>query len=343
VAIDADRQSGVVYQIDGRDRLGPVVDGIADPRRQYKAGLTLEGFLHAEFFRYGWNRPEHFVIDNSANRDAKTGGIRGVPMSKGGKKHGPKPLKSFVLHQLQPYQHETVFAFVSRVAQRFGLWIWCSGDGKKLIVGKPDFDQPPRYFLQRNDHGGLSGTNVLGGTVKYDMSDQPSVIIADAFGGGGEFGKSRHKCYCVNPYFGYDANGQLVEGIQELIDAYPGATAVRFDGIQTDSRRMTGPYRPLVLHDQSSQTQEQLEGYVRREMSLLLRKSLTANYTVEGHGQLDSSGNFTAWDVDTVVTVQDEVAGVNENMYVLGRTFEKSRSSGTHTKLELIRLNSIQF
>lgn len=339
VAIEADRSGGVQYTIEGRDRLGRAVDSGADPTTVFKKGATLAEVLRELFTPFGWVTDEHYEISNDANRDAKTGGIRGVPMTKGGKRKGPKPLKSFVLHQLKPHNHEGTFAFASRITQRFGLWIWCSADGEKLIVSRPDFEQPPRYELRRTRSG---TTNVLKGKVKYDASDQPSILIADGFSGGGEFGKGRIKAYCVNPYFGVDDDGYTLKEVTNLIEKYKDAVEVKLTAHPFKKRAVSDLMRPMFLHDSESKTQEQLNNFVRREMSLLLRKSLTANYTVEGHGQT-VDGNFTPWDVDTVVEVHDEVADLHERMYVLSRTFEKTRSGGTHTRLELVRLNSIQF
>lgn len=338
VSIEADRSGGIQYTVEGRDRLALAVDAIADPQLQFKKGATLAEVLRELFTPFGWVADDHFVIDNDANRNAKTGGIRGIPMTKGGKKKGPKPLKDFVLHQLKPHNHEGVFAFASRITQRFGLWIWCSADGDTLIVSKPDFDQEPTYQLRRT----LGDTNVLSGSVKFDMTDQPSVLIADGFSGGGEFGKSRIKSFCVNPYFGVDEDGFVLDDITQLLKKYPDAEQVTMTVQPYKRRRIGAPIRPMFLHDDESKTQEQLNNFVRREMSLLLRKSMTAHYTVEGHGQL-LNNIFIPWDLDTVVEVHDDVAGVHERMYVVGRTFEKSRQGGTHTRLELVRLNSIQF
>lgn len=338
VTISVSRNGGIEYTVEGRDRLGLVVDSVADPTKEYKPGTTLAEFLRDVFQPFGWNGDD-FEIDNDANRDAKTGGIRGVPTTKGGKKKGPRPLKSFVLHQLKPHNHEGLFGFASRVTQRFGLWIWASADGDKLIVGRPDFEQAPRYQLRRNRQG---TTNVLDGTVKFDMSDQPSIIVADGFSGGGEFGKGRMKAFCVNPYFGVDLDGTVLPDVSAVISRFPEAEQVTLTVQPYTRRTILVPPRPMFLHDDESKTPEQLANFLRREMSLLLRKSLVCHYTVEGHGQVNG-GAFTPWDVDTVVDVQDEVAGVSERMYVLSRTFTKSRQGGTHTKLELVRLNSIQF
>jgi len=56
---------------------------------------------------------------------------------------------------------------------------------------------------------------------------------------------------------------------------------------------------------------------------------------------LAQDGSFTPWAVDTMVDVQDDVGGVYEPLYVLSRTFHKSRSGGTKTDLELIRRYSL--
>lgn len=342
IDIGADRGRGTVYSIHGRDRLGAVVDSIADPRGQVATGTTLAEFLIELLAPFGWTEDD-FLISNDANRDAKTGGIRGVPMTKGGKKKGPKVLKDFALHQLKPHDHEGLFRFIQRVLERFGLWMWCSADGDTLIIDKPDFEQPPRYQLRRRrdqTSGRSNGTNILSGTVRYDGTDQPSIIVADGASGGGEFGHGQTKCYCVNPYFGLDEEGFPFDSISKIISQYPEAEPVLFVTQPFKRRASKIPPRPMFLHDEESKTQEQLNFFVKRTMSELLRKSLVCHYTVEGHGQL-VDGVFTPWDIDTVVDVQDDVGGVHERMYVLGRSFEKSRHGGTTTNLELVRLYSI--
>ncbi len=338
IEINADRASGVVYQISGRDRLGLAVDSVADPTMQFKPGMTLADAVKTIFTPFGWATDDAFVVDNSANRDLRTGATRGTKSTKSGKHHG-RPLKNIELHQLKPHNHEGVFAFASRIAQRFGLWIWSYANGEKLVLGQPDFEQEPLYQLRRNASG---STNVLSGAAHFSMLNQPTVIIADGFSGAAEFGNTRLKSVCVNPYFGVLATGQDLPEVTQLLANHPTAHRVDMLVDAGPQRPVNIPLRPLYLHDDESKTQEQLDNFVKREMSLLMRQSLTCHYQVEGHGQM-VGGEFSAWGSDTVVDVQDDVAGVHERMYILGCTYTKSRSSGTHTSLELIRLNSIQF
>lgn len=335
IEIGADRGKGVTYAIHGRDRLAPVVDSVADPRVQFKTGTTLAEFLKKLLEPYGWVNDEHFIIDNVANRDAKTGGLRGAPLPKRKSKKGR--LSQFQIYQLKPHNHEGLFRFIERTVERYGLFVRVSADGNKIIVAAPDFEQPPRYKLIRDAKG---NTNILGGTVVFDATDQPSVIVADGFSGGGEFGRGKVKAYCVNPYFGMDEQGFISDEVMNVLREYPEAQPIIFVTQPYAQKAPRIPPRPMFIHDEESKTPEQLEFFVKRTMSELLRKSLVCHYVVEGHGQ-NVDGVFTPWDVDTVVEVQDEVAGVNERMYVLGRTFDKSRQGGTTTKLELIRLYSI--
>ena len=333
VEVSADRHSGEKWTIAGRDLLSIAVDSTADPLLQFKEGCTIADVLK-KLFDPLWGADADLVIDNDGNRSAMTS-VRGTPTSK---KKG-KTLKNYKLHMLKPHSHEGKFAFAARVAQRQGLWIWASADGEKLIVSKPDFDQAPACQFRRTLDG---KTNVLSMSVTFNGQNQPSVLIADGFSGGAEFGKGRMKAYAVNPYFGVDNDGAVLDDVQTVISKFPEAKKVALT-TQPFARRIAKmPIRPMFLHDDEAHTPEELENFVKREMSLLMRQSLSVHVTVEGHGQQTSDG-FIPWAVDTTVKVVDEVSGLNETLYVLSRHFTKDRRGGTHTSMQLIRLNSLQF
>ncbi len=174
VHVSADRHSGQKWTISGRDLLSIAVDSTADPLLQFKEGCTIADVLK-KLFEPLWKADDDLEIDNDANRSAMTS-VRGKKLSKGGKKKGPRELKSIKLHMLKPHNHEGKFAFAARVAQRQGLWIWTSADGEKLIVSQPDFDQEPVCQLRRTLDG---QTNVLSMDVTFSGQNQPSVLIAD--------------------------------------------------------------------------------------------------------------------------------------------------------------------
>jgi prophage tail gpP-like protein len=337
IEINAGVGSGTQYSISGRERIGLAVDAVADPTLLIKESFTLGESLRLIYGPLGWIADEHFAIDTAASRGV-TQGLRGTPMTKGKKRQGIRPLKSYIQHQCKPYNHEGLHDFAKRITERHGLWIRCSEDGERIIVDRPNFVQDVSFQVRRSHDG---GTNVLDGTVRFDFSQQPSCIIADGFSGGGEFGKGKIKAYGVNPYFGVDEQGFVLDEIVAVLQKHPTAAQVTFVTQPFPRRSLNVPPRIIYLHDEESKTQEQLNNFVRREMSLFMRKSLTAHYVVEGHGQMVND-QFVPWLVDSVVDVQDEIGGLTERMWVSSVAYSKSRQSGTTTSIELLRLNSLQ-
>lgn len=328
VELQAGRGGGITCRIEGRDRLGYAIDCNADPLINFKDGTTLEDALQQLLGRFGITK---IVVDDSANQGLLTGVTRGVKYSAGGKK-GPKPLKRDVLHQTKPYPGEGCFAFAARLAQRHGVWLWLAADGETLIASSPDYDSPPLYALHRTING---RRNVIDGAVRHDLGSQPTLIFADGYGGGGEFGHSRLRARVSNPIC-ITADPAHADAIL----AYPDAKNVEFPELQEKPFR--APYARIVyLHDQSSQTPQQLENFLRREMSLHLRKSFSASYTVEGHGQI-INGRFVPWSVNQQTFLDDEIGGYLGVAWIAGRTFMRRRGGGTTTKLDLLRPHSLE-
>jgi prophage tail gpP-like protein len=346
VDIQQTRDGGTTMTIEGRDKLGQVVDASADPTVKFAENQTLLQILTAIFAPFGFDT---FSETNDANVSTITGSKRGVPTTKRG-----KPLQQFIKHQLKPYPKEGCFAFASRIAQRLGLWIWLSADGTSLVVGKPNFTPPADYqfsLIRTYDGGANDGSgrfnNILSGGVKVDMSEQPDVMWAEGFSGGAEFGHSRIRKFALNPLTAYDKDGTTSTAVAQFMFKYQDPEdLVIFPLFGPESRilqrdQVNGvvpPVRVAYCHDDESKTPEELENFVRREMSLKTRRALTAHYTVEGHTQ-----GGAPWCVDTMVKVRDDVAGIDEPLYVLSRAFEKSRSNGTVTHLELIRPRTLLF
>jgi len=200
---------------------------------------------------------------------------------------------------------------------------------------------------------------VLEGSVKYDVSNQPNIIVADGFGGGGEFGHSKLQAILLNPAVAYYPGGEASPTKTQAQVASDGGFAAsaayqaffkKYKNAQVLKPKhtfytpmYTPTLRVMYLHDDESKTPDELANFVYREMALRIHQSLSAHYTVYGHGQPALDGSFTPWAVNTVVDVQDEVGGIAEPMWVLSRTFNKSRRGGTTTDLELLRLYSLEF
>lgn len=327
---EADRNGGTTFRISGRDRLGHAVDATANPSTVFKPGQTLLDVLSTLFGPFGWSGENAFPGFDVSSA-VGTAGLGGQRVTKKGKV--PKKVR---LHQLQPYPREGVFAFASRVAQRHGLWIWPTADGTQLVISIPDFDQDPLFELRRNRSG---TTNVLDGIVRWDSMHQPTLVVADGFSGGGPGKRSPIQAKMVNTAVfttgdaraALDADLTLFSGARELF------------GPQFDQPLFAPRHRLLCIQDEAAHTIEQLEHFLRREVALFQRESVTAHYTVQGHGQISQKNGFLPWSVDSTVRVSDELAGLEEPMWILSKTFTKSREGGTKTRLELIRLNTLFF
>jgi prophage tail gpP-like protein len=328
------RSGGTEMVIQGRDKIAALIDSGIDPLLKFNAGMNLLQFLTAVFSPFGFNE-NSFVIDNSDNVAIMSKNVKGVKTRQQnvGGKGGGKPLLSYNIHQLRPYPNEGAFEFATRVTQRLGLWLWLTADGKNIVAGKPNYDQPAVFSLRREFNG---FNNILSGDVTYDVGEQPSVIIADGFSGGYEFGRARMRAYVENPFLDVDNTAVL----KKYAKAGMVKQVIPFFG----NKIKLPNAKPMFLHDDEAKTQEQLNGFVLREMSLRLRRGLDVHVVVKGHSQVSQVDAVpTIWTVDKTVNFNDEVSGVNEDMYILARTFKKSRQGGTTTELQLIRKNSLTF
>ena len=323
--ISGDRENGTIIRIDGRDRLGQAVSGHVDPKLRFTTSMSLLDMLRAVFAPYGWSREDQFAVSDEANLNIITGSKRGIRRSP----RRRRPLKSVLLHQLKPYPKEGAFSFASRVSQRHGLWIWTSADGETLIVDKPSFDQDPRYTISRRIGDDGRANTILSGDAPLDNTEQPSIIIATGYGSGAEFPHARLKVAMVNPFVTAD--------VTDVLERHKDALIVKPD--YEPASPLASPIAlPVYLHDDESQTIEQLTNFVRREMSLRMHHQFHGQYVVRGH-----SMNGSVWAVNTIVDVADEIADVAEPLWILSRTFLRNRSSGIRTHIDVIRPGSIAF
>jgi prophage tail gpP-like protein len=320
------RDEGNVATITGRDWLSVAVDNQIDPQVRFVPSMSLLDLIVTAYSTIDPNIT--VVADSIANRNVITGRIYGERTSKKG-----KPIKSIVLGEEKPYHNEGLFAFTSRVAQRFGLWIRPYVDGSTIVLAGPDFTQGPRYGICHALDSRSEQNNVEKGHFAPNRRDQPSIIYASGFGGGGDFPKSRLRAGIVNPVVNAD-NSKIISAYSDVpligVDAITAAFAPLVESVA----------RPAFLYDRESHTQEQLEAYLRRELSLRMRRALSARYEIMGH---KLNGQPIA--VDTIVAVLDQqpIANWNGPLWVLGRDFSKTPNGGARTNLELILPGSLQF
>ena len=319
--------SGSVVRVTCRDQMSLAVDGQIDPQTHFLPTQSLADVLVACYGPLGFT---DFQIDNFANRNVITGRVYGTPSSKKG-----KPLKSYILHEEMPYPNEGIYAFSSRISQRFGLWIRPGATAGQLIVAAPDYAQEPRYGLQHALDSTSASNNVEQGQIKKSRQEQPSIIYADGFGGGGNFAKSTLRGGIENPMVAAD-NSAIIAAYPSIpidADTLVPITAAFKPFIEAKAR-------PAFLYDPESHTQAQLDAYLKREVSLRMRKAFVATYEFMG---LTLNGQVPA--VDTIINLVDQRPTVNwaGNLWILGRRASKSARGGTRTRLTMCLPGALQF
>jgi len=314
-----DRMSGNTVVLEGRDVLSVVVDSEIDPRKRFPEKTPLDKLLKDTLLPFGFTT---FSIDNEKNSSIAAGKFLKRP------KKPSKSLPSYRLTQSKPHHNERYFEFVSRITQREGLWIWAGVDGKTLIVGKPDFDQAPRYQIRRKNGGATN--NILSGGVRYDSVDQPSMIFATGNIPPTSYEHVVGHVLIVNPYWTSETP-TLLDEVKETVE-------VKAKPVQLPNRFASLVARPKFVKDTESRTKDQLSRFAQRTLSLYVRRAVVGTYTFMGH-ELDGQ----VVQVDTVVDVQDDRSNWHAPMWILSRSLRKSRTGGTTTTIECLPLNSLVF
>lgn len=358
VHVSYSRNGGSLWQISGRDMMGQCVDSCINPwTNRFQPKDSLAEIATRVFGEFGLKT---IVDDNSANRSFIKGQVRGSKYTRAKHVSKIKPLKEYrIEEQLKPHDHEGAYEFVARIAKRFGLHIWLSADGQSVVIGQPDFDQDPSFQLVHRVSGSDDvNNNVISGTITKDATDQPSYIVASGFGAGGATYRGNLRVIVFNELVTFDENGTPV-GVDPntVAEQHKGVSTVPLrvnprgnftpkEPISLDTSFAFSPTaamplrtaRPVYLHDDESRSRLQVENFAKRELANRQRRAFTAHYVVDGHTQ-----DGLTWAIDSIVSVVDETIGINENLYVLGLSFHKSRSSGTTTHLELIRPHTLRF
>lgn len=332
IDVRSSRGGGTVWHIECREWNSPILDAHADPLMQFSSTQTLFQLLTtalSTFGPFGGQGDIGILTDASANRNVITGAQRATKTNKNG-----TLVKSALAHAVKPYEKEGLWTFMSRVSQRFGLWLRPTADGTSIICSQPDFTQDPSYGLV-HVLGNPTSNNVLDGGIRTSRVNQPGLILASGYGGGGVFANSTLRACIINPAIAGD--------VLATINNYPGILIIPSPLLgpspQSIYTGMIDPNaRPLYLYDGDSHNMNELTAFLKRELSLRMRDSLHGGYTIEGQ---TLGGQPIA--VDSIVQVDDDRSNYSGPLWVQDRTFSKRVGDGTKTKIGLIRLGTLSF
>jgi len=363
--VDTSTSGGNRLTISGRDILGPVVKSTVDPSYAISTSTTLTLFLQTLLAPYGIGGLWNSDLPNLAILTGLPPGASGPPVGSpvaalsivGTPKAGTSvssnavpqrpDLTTITILQAKPHAGEGVYAYCDRLLKRLGLAMWAMADGSGVVIDAPYYDGTASQQITHYPSSTVSAqNNVISGSVEWDMTEQPSVIVATGFGSGPGASqnqsttRSKLRVIKVNELCGFVAGpggegSTPLQGVQDILTKYPNSDVLPPNPnlLQLPVSSVFTLAEPFFDKDDEAKTQAQLEAFVCREMGRRQARALRLSYVVKG---LTSDGT-TPWAVNTKVTVNDAVFNIQQPMWIMEREFRKDFGSGTQTHLKLIR------
>lgn len=364
ISIRQNREGGLVYTLSGRDILGPVVSSNIDPQVKIAPTMSVEDFLSAILVRFGINT---IYNSDALNLNIVTGIGKNVSQTKQQRQakqavstavtannessdikfqttpivsvvNGARvDLKTLKLDQLKPHIGEGAYQLIDRLMSRLGYRVWAAADGSGIIVDKPDFESPPKHKLIRKQNQ-FQNNNIIDGDCVYNIEAQPSCIVVTGNTTTADDEVVTLKVIAINELVGFQVPDLPIESVQNILSRYKQAKILPFRSqLYPKQRRISQNYSPVAmfLKDDESRNLAQLQCFARKQLSIKQKEYLTLSYTVEGFAYQDTQR--LPWAVNTLVDVDDDVFGIHEPMWVLGKSFIKGRDGGTYTELSLIK------
>lgn len=327
IAIDQSSENGTQFNISGRDILGPVCDGSLDYiTSQIGANMTVLDLLDKILPRFGITV---YYLSDQNNINIITGlnnNISTTPRAE---------LKTIPLDKLKGKFGEGSYELIERILSRLGLRMWAACTHDSVIIDKPDFITAPYHRIIRKKDQLLSNSNnVISGGVNINYQKQPSAVVLEGFGGQGDNSNSQLIAIAYNELVAFKSDGSRRSNVRDLGSDYPNAKVleVRKQLLpKTDLITKTYAQLPVYIKDEESKTIEQLCHAARKRLSVFQKEYFVAEYELEGHSQ-----NGHPFAVNTLVSVDDDICNVHQNLWVIEKTFSKSSQGGTRTKLKLI-------
>lgn len=296
----ADCPDGETISINGRNLVGRLVQESA-PGVQF-TGLSLAqqtAKLAAPWF-------ERVTLSNARNRRILRGKGRQVLAGDEPLRIDPRPGGLVV----DPGQMR--LAAIEGLARQAQCLVWSSGDGKELIVGRPNHQQEPQWRLFRPAPGSsrTAEATVLSLGVKLSTEERYSRVIVT---GAGRGTTANYGAAVASRY------GEALDG--------PGPEGTGGDFVE--------PKRLVLQQDVRSQAEAVQSA--RLELARRAARAIVLTAKMPGHGQLCGGAIPTTFCPDTIAWVEDEVTGVRGSFLVVGCTYASSRQEGETTTLELVR------
>ncbi len=346
--IEGTGPGGAQLQVHGRDYLADLVDGGADPAVRFTKEQDLGAAILSVTKAFG------IVTIGSGGFNLTRNLLTGK------KPYNGEPQKDFRASKLEDFkieQNQGAFEVINKIAARYGLTIQPSAARDTICLSEPEYRQEPLYTFTRPG-------NIMDATAVRDYSSVPTITIATCRVAGSkksyasvipsaetysrqykvpidvaeaETAKSAAATSSTTPLvlnFAVSDLSQnaevkrIIEGVIEDVRFNP-----KKEGVAGNGGKL---YRPLYYNDEDSRKRAHVVRGVQRVVSEKLRDTLQYECSIRGHSDPDTGAVYA---VDTIAHVSDGTEDLDENLWVMERTFENT-GSGPVTHLKMIRPGS---
>jgi prophage tail gpP-like protein len=314
---------GGAVTISGRDHLSAIVEGNIDPTVRITEDMTLAAAILTVGLPHG-------IMTVYGDADAQTRSMKaGVPLKDGKDQGFPKIQPG----NLKPEAGAGSFEWLNKLAARQGCTIQPGPQRGSVILSAPCYDQDPTATFKRSRSvGTVAQNNVIDATSDENYSSFPTCGLATGkVAATGKKAEAAAKVYDIGKAIA-EVAPQLYAKIRDLIISERSKPVPNKPA--PDPLKL---YRFLYVKDEESRTAAQVEKAITRAVSERLRETL--NYTVKakGHRDPDSGAVFA---IDTLATVKDEIADVDEVLWCASRRFTFQRNAGATSDLTYWRPGS---
>lgn len=246
------------------------------------------------------------TLSNAQNRNVSRGkGKKARAASE------PVKINTRVGTQIEPGQSR--FEALERLLEQAGLLMWSSGDGRKLVIGKPNYDQEIQYRFYRPAEASLRArdSTILGMRVNRSTGDRFSRVIVVGSGAGTtvNYGSA------VAARYGEAKNNPLT--------------------VDGEGKDFIAPKRLIVVR--AIKSIKEANELAKAEMSRRDASGSAITVRCAGHGQLIGGTYLTIFAIDTLAAVHDEVTGTVGVYTVVSCSYGSGRGEGEETTMELVR------
>lgn len=310
--VPLDAACGAVVRFIVRSRLSEASYGSARPFSIVKA--TLGSFVFGLYGQMGLIAPSassqvrgqqdsksDFIVRASLARELITGKRVGSAKRAGG--NDEVRLTEMKVSEARVRPPETIYMAADRHLRRFGLMHWDGPDGR-IVIGAPDDTQEPTYYFNACRGPRSFRNNSLSAVRTLDYGQVPSVVGVYGVGQSGDVSRS------------------LVRGFATDPDVHA-----------------AGLHHPVILPVESLRNQAAANSVARREMAQRSRRKDSFQIEVDGLSFWDADfGQRINWALDTVISIETDVAGGDVGSYYLHSfTMKRDAARGDCTRLMVAR------